>query len=256
MPAHRSAVWLPGWLVLAAACTPQAPTRADDPHQPPPATSRCTDVRALDLRRLLPPPPPDGSARARAELDELLRLQRERTPEQVRRAREDVRVGLLRFADALGAPAGLDPGRLPLTAALLKEVDVEDTTLIGPAKDAFARARPFTMEHALEPVVPRPDTASYPSGHATWAYTAALVLADLVPERRGALLARAEEYAHNRNVGGVHYPSDVQAGQVAGTVIAAMLFACPAFQSEEQAAGRELRAVLGLPAAAASAATP
>jgi len=67
-----------------------------------------------------------------------------------------------------------------------------------------------------------------------------------------SILARAEEYAHNRNVGGVHYPSDVQAGQVAGTVIAAMLFACPAFQSEERAAGRELRAALGLPAAPAS----
>ena len=62
-----------------------------------------------------------------------------------------------------------------------------------------------------------------------------------------SLLARADEFARNRIVAGVHYPTDVEAGKVAGTAIAASLFACPAFQAEEAAAIPELRRTLGLP---------
>jgi len=95
--------------------------------------------------------------------------------------------------------------------------------------------------------VPRSGSGSYPSGHAVWAYTAALVLADMVPERREQIFARAREYAHNRNTGGVHYPSDIQAGQLAATAIAAVLFTCAPFEHEEAAATAELRHALGLP---------
>jgi hypothetical protein len=38
----------------------------------------------------------------------------------------------------------------------------------------------------------------------------------------------------------------VDAGRLAGTTLAAMLFACPAFEREEAGARRELRSALGL----------
>ena len=233
--------------LLASASVPQA--TAAPPLAPQSAagdTAHCVDAHSLDLRRILPPPPAVGSPRARAELDELLRIQAQRTPGEAELARRDAVRSIFRFADALGDPPGFEAGRLPRTVALFRHIDIDETAVLGPAKRDFARPRPFAVEARLAPVVARPMSESYPSGHSTWAYATALVLADMVPERRARLLARADQYARNRTVAGVHYPSDVEAGRLAGTTIAALLFTCPAFEREEAGARQELRAALRL----------
>ena len=119
---------------------------------------------------------------------------------------------------------------------------------MDPVKDDFGRPRPFLTESRLSPVVPKPGSASYPSGHSTWATACGIVLADMVPERRAQIFARADEYAHNREVGGVHYPSDVAGGHLAGTALATALFMSPHFLEDEAAATAELRQALGLSA--------
>jgi acid phosphatase (class A) len=202
---------------------------------------------SVDLYRLLPPPPEAGSTQERAELDELLRLQATRTPAQVQRAKEDATVSIFRFADALGSPPKFNPRDLPLTSELFARIGQDEGLFMNPAKDAFARPRPFLTDPHLAPVVPKPSSASYPSGHSTWALASAIVLADMVPERRAQIFARADEYAHNREVGGVHYPSDVLAGHLAGTALAEALFDQPRFVADELAAAAELRPALGLP---------
>lgn len=216
------------------------------PHEPADA-AHCVDGSTLDLGRILPPPPAAGSVQERAELDELLRIQSTRTPAQVDRAQKDAEVSIFRFADALGNPSGFTPADLPLTRKLFHDVGVDESAVSSAAKREFARPRPFTVESRLDPVVARPPSASYPSGHSTWAYVTGLVLADMVPERRAQILQRADEYAHNRSVAGVHYPTDVEAGRLAGTTLAAMLFTCQPFQQEEAAARSELRRALDLP---------
>jgi len=212
-----------------------------------PDTARCVDASSLVLRRILAPPPRTGSARVRAELDELLRIQAHRTSSEAALARRDAVRSIYRFADALAGAPGLETARLPRTLALLRHIGIDETAVLTPAKRDFARPRPFALEPRLAPIVTRPRSGSYPSGHALWAYTTALVLADMVPERRGQLLARANQYARNRTVAGVHYPSDVEAGKLAGTALAAMLFDCPAFEREEAGARQELRGALRLP---------
>lgn len=233
--------------LLANSSAPQAPSL--EPRANPGAhadTAHCVDSQSLDLSRILPPPPAAGSPRARAELDELLRIQARRTPNEAELARRDAVRSIFRFADALGDATGFEAGRLPLTVALFRDIEVDESTVLGSAKREFSRPRPFSVEPRLAPIIPRPVSASYPSGHSTWAYTTALVLADMLPERRAQLLARADQYARNRTVAGVHYPSDVEAGRLAGTALAAMLFTCPAFERQEAAARKELRAALRL----------
>ena len=68
------------------------------------------------------------------------------------------------------------------------------------------------------------------------------VLADLVPAKRAAIFARADAFAANRVIIGVHYPSDVAAGAVAGTLIAQGLAANAAFRDDLERARQELRA--------------
>ena len=209
-------------------------------------TAHCVDSQSLDLRRILPPPPAAGSPRTRAELDELMRIQAQRTPIEIELARRDAVRSIFRFADALDGAPGFESKRLPLTSALFQHLNVDETAVLASAKQEFARPRPFEVEPRLAPIIARPSSRSYPSGHSLWAYTTALVLADMVPERRAQLLARADQYARNRTVAGVHYPSDVEAGRLAGTALAAMLFTCPAFEREQAAARKELRAALRL----------
>jgi len=201
----------------------------------------------LDLYRLLPPPPPAGSARERAELAELLRIQAHRTRAEAERARADARQSVFRFAGALGNPPGFTPAKLPRTEALFHAIGTAESMATGPVKQAWDRPRPFRIDKRLKPVVPEPGSPSYPSGHSTWATAVGIVLADMVPEHRAAIFARAEEFAYHREVAGVHYPSDVAAGHLAGTALAAQLFASPRFRSDEAAAAAELRAALGLP---------
>ncbi len=239
------------WLSLLA--FPAAAASAQGSHAQPHAATRvptdtahCVDAHTLDLRRILPPPPAAGSPQERAELDQLLRIQDSRTSRQVERARRDAKPDVLGFGGALGRPGGLTAESLPRTIALFQHLATDEFAVLDAAKRDFARPRPFTVDTRLHPVIARPHSLSYPSGHATWAYATALVLADMVPERRRPLLARAAEYAYDRTVAGVHYPSDVAAGRLAGTALAARLFTCRPFKIEENAARVELRKALGL----------
>jgi acid phosphatase (class A) len=257
---------LRAWLVIAlamatSACavaqsTPpsdvppaQPAVQAPSTIQPSRGTGRQTqyvDATELDLVRLLPPPPANDSAETRAELDQMLKIQKSRTKAQVARAQADAEVNLYRFADALGNPPGFEPSRLPLTQQLFRKIMRDEFVVVGTGKDAFARPRPFALEPRLLPVVEKPPNGSYPSGHTVWGHTVGLVLADMIPERRREIMARAAEYAYNRVIAGVHYPSDIEGGKMAATAFAAALFASPAFQSDFAAAKAELRQALQL----------
>ena len=57
----------------------------------------------------------------------------------------------------------------------------------------------------------------------------AVILGTMVPEKRAALFARAADYGQSRIIVGVHYLTDIDAGRSAGTAIAALLLATPAF---------------------------
>ncbi|HMH12985.1 MAG TPA: hypothetical protein VK578_07740 [Edaphobacter sp.] len=84
--------------------------------------------------------------------------------------------------------------------------------------DAFGDSRPFQTEPSVSPIigpdylnVPADnwvynrgpmmnlrDSPSYPSGHTTYGYTGALILAVLVPERYQQMVVRGAEYGNDR----------------------------------------------------------
>jgi hypothetical protein len=66
---------------------------------------------------------------------------------------------------------------------------------------------------------------SYPSGHTTYGYTGALLLAVLVPSRYQEMMVRAAEYGNDRILMGAHYAMDVIAGRTLATYDLAHLLA-------------------------------
>jgi acid phosphatase (class A) len=71
------------------------------------------------------------------------------------------------------------------------------------------------------------------------------VLAEMLPERRAALFAFGWEYGDARVVSGVHFPSDVEAGRILGTMLVELMSRDARFRNDLRTARRELRRVLG-----------
>lgn len=196
----------------------------------------------VDLTRLLPPPPPaDGPVQA-AEIQAVLDAQAT-TPERIAQAVADAKEGVTDMFGAILGPA-FDPARLPLATRLFARVGASEDATVDPAKPFFGRVRPWLADSRVKALVPASKSGSWPSGHTTRVTMTAAVLAAMLPERREAIWARAADYAQSRVVGGMHYPSDLEAGQRAGTAMAATLFADAGFQADFAAARTELRAVL------------
>lgn len=200
----------------------------------------------VDLLVLLPPFPALGSPIERAELAELMERQRTRTPERVAQARADIDESVFTMFAALMGP-GFTPAALPVASGLFTRLGDTEEVVNGPVKGGFARLRPYLAHpDAIQPAIPISRSGSYPSGHSTRVTILGIVLAAMVPERRDAIFARMADYADSRLWGGVHYPSDVAAGRLAGTAIDAVLFDDPAFKAAFAPARAEVRSALGL----------
>ena len=202
--------------------------------------------RAPDLTVLVAPPPAAGSAAAADDLRQVLALQRSRTAAQLALADGDTHKSVFRFADAVGP--GFRTERLPFTEAFFARLAKEGAGPLKAAKEYWKRPRPYNVSAEVHPgIVTEGASPGYPSGHATFAYLSAVILATMVPEKRAEIFARADAYAQGRALGGVHYVSDVEAGKVSGTVIAAAMLANPAFRDDLAGATHETRDALGLP---------
>jgi acid phosphatase (class A) len=70
----------------------------------------------------------------------------------------------------------------------------------------------------------------------------AALLAELIPEKREALLEKGREIGWLRVIGGVHFPSDVFAGRVLGQALAREFLRSEKFQADLAAAHAELAA--------------
>ena len=188
---------------------------------------------AAEVSAVLAPPPPAGSDDAKADLAVVLWLQRTRSSDDVARATREIVLDLGAFAAAFGP--GFDAGAHPRTRELLDLVHARATRPILDAKKRFARPRPYQADARVVPAVEREHTFSYPSSHATRGVLVARVLAELAPARREALLEAGLRAGYDRVVAGVHYPSDVLAGQRFGAVLAESLLASPDVRAELEA---------------------
>ena len=204
----------------------------------------------VDLTLLLPPPPPPDSARQAQDLAAVIAAQQAASPERIAQAAADANETVF---DMFGATLGarFAPTALPRASALFARLGETEDAVVEPVKPVFGRLRPYLADPRVRPLVRASRSGSFPSGHTTRVTLAAIVLAGMLPERRAAIWARADDYAQSRVIGGMHYPLDLDGGRRAGTAIAALLFADPAFRADFDAARAEVQAALAPDDAAA-----
>lgn len=103
-------------------------------------------------------------------------------------------------------------GSKPLTLKLIaSSVYMLDPLLFG-LKLKYDHVRPSYADPILRPDVEVPGHPSFPSGHAAQAMLVAEILSSFRPQQRVAFVRDAERIARNREVAGLHYPSDTAAG--------------------------------------------
>jgi hypothetical protein len=133
-------------------------------------------------------------------------------------------------------------GKVPAAAAAILKDAGGETDVFGkayglpagsPGADAYGDSRPFQTEKTVAtitgpdylgvmssnaeynrgPVMNLINSPSYPSGHTTYGFTGAVLLAVLVPERYPEMIARGAEYGNDRILMGSHYAMDVLGGR-------------------------------------------
>lgn len=95
-------------------------------------------------------------------------------------------------------------------------------------KRLFHRPRPSQLSTVLMPPLDPPPHASYPSASSTESHLLSLCLAQVMPSAAKAPLQRlAGRVARNREVLGLHYPSDAAAGKLLAEQSFLLLMTCP-----------------------------
>ena len=241
MPPRRS--WHFVLAMLASAFSQAHSARADA------TCGNVPDSRLNTFIKLLASPPCDDCDESKAEVRELMQMQEARTSAEHEHAKADITISIPRFLE--GANIKFDPAALDKCKDFFEKLSKLTKEASDNAKKTFCRTRPFNLlGNTLQPLQ-SPDelknVPSYPSGHTTYGTLMGTVLARMLPEKRDELYARIADYGHSRMIAGVHYRSDIDAGKVLGSAIAADEFAADEeFKSKLPGATACVREALGL----------
>ena len=201
----------------------------------------------VDYAALIPEPPKPGSDAEKKDLAAVHQVEKNRTAADIAAARKDAdEEDIFIFADVMGQDFRAD--KLPITAAFSAKLRNESGVINPDLKAHFHRARPFVVDSTLHRVCEQKPDDGYPSGHSMVGWITGLTLAEMMPERAQAVLQRAQNYAMNRVVCGVHYPSDIEASHQVALVMYGNMAASSAFKQDLMAARTEIRQALHLPA--------
>jgi acid phosphatase (class A) len=205
------------------------------------------DPNLLNIASILPPPPAGDSDTAKADLAVVHHAEQTRTSEQIAAARaDDQEQDIFIFKRALGQDFTAE--KLPITAAFSKRIHSDEGVASKSLKTLYARPRPFQFDATLKPVCSlTSEPNSYPSGHTLSGYLLAFTLIQMVPEKKAEIMQRADEYAHNRIICGVHYPTDIEASRNIAYLLFGSMLENADFQRELTAAREETRSRLRLP---------
>ena len=194
----------------------------------------------------VPPPPPKGSPVAEMDLTLARALRAIPGSREEDEAIADAQAYfpsdvIPRFNEA--AHVQFTPKSRPIMFYMLSRALPEAGRYLRHWKETYPRERPYVGDTSIKPCFERflKQNESYPSGHAENGMAAGLLIAEVNPEQRQALIARGIRYGQNRVVCGVHYASDVFQGQLVGADYVARLLKDPSFRQDLDCARAEQR---------------
>ncbi len=205
-----------------------------------------------DLIKCLPPPPAFESPEfsydvVRYQWGKTQRLNSERAAI----ARRDAIWSYEALLAEFNVPFGLTLSKTKtpeIWKLLVNSMATTDQMRVAP-KAYYHRLRPFEMyqEHLLssQTETELSGEGSYPSGHTMRGWLAALLLAEINPERADTLYARGWMYCESRVIEGAHWQSDIDATRVGASIGYAALHTSPEFLAQLEKAKTEFKRMKG-----------
>ena len=218
--------------ILFALAAAVAPLRAADAHYLP--------AGQPDAVALLAPPPLPGSPEQAADLAEVRSVCHGAPSNEIADAFSERKFSVFNFAPAVGD--FFQPGKFPRAGEFFHHVQKDAGKAAEDAKEIWKRPRPYVVDPTLA-AGKLEKSFSYPSGHSTESMVLALVLADLFPERRDAIIAEARSIGWHRVEIGRNYPTDIYAGRVFAQAIVREMKKNAGFQADFAAVKAELAAI-------------
>ncbi|MEO1551503.1 MAG: S8 family serine peptidase, partial [Pseudomonadota bacterium] len=126
------------------------------------------------------------------------------------------------FLDQLTDVAGL-PGSV---LRIMNLMDMAGYVIAYHLKAQYQRPRPHVQDYRVEPSIPVPTHSAYPSAHAVQTHLIAHGLAEVYEGPTGMVAEMfdvAERVSVNREIAGMHYPTDTEAGRMIAQVVFPML---------------------------------
>ena len=194
---------------------------------------------AINIRDVITPPPAPDSIVTRAEFEVLVQLQATRTAEQAARCKAIESEDIFLFGSEVAGPQ-FSAANLPGTAAFFALVREDFISINRAAKAIWPRRRPSFLDERIKPCVEFSDSGAYPSGHGIQSALWAALLSELMPEHAAGFAERAAETRRFKTLSGVHYPSDIVAGQILGEAVAREMLKNPALQKQLEELRTEL----------------
>ncbi|WP_294255266.1 phosphatase PAP2 family protein [uncultured Sphingomonas sp.] len=189
---------------------------------------------------ILPPPPAPDSPGAAMDMAVFRATRKLEGSPRWRIATDDVTNDpLRRNACAMGMV--LDAKNAPALARLLDRAGTGP--VVGRVKAAYQVPRPYLREDGPICEAKTAHLASngdYPSGHTANGWLEAQVLAEVMPDKAAAILARGRAYGESRAICGSHSKSAVEAGYMAGASVFAVLQTSPGYRRDFAAARQEV----------------
>ncbi|MDO9222232.1 MAG: phosphatase PAP2 family protein [Caulobacter sp.] len=153
-------------------------------------------------------------------------------------------LGHASFACAIGKAITVKD--TPTLSRMLDRMVMDMGKAVGVLKTTFNRPRPMVGHDDAPLCVAREEwmktNSAYASSNAAAGWGWALVIAELDPQKASAVLVRGREYGENRVICGLHYASDITAGQTMASATVAALHANPEFLKDLETARTELAA--------------
>ena len=208
---------------------------------------------------LLPPPPKQDALTHQNDVDINKKALALKNTARWKQGAIDSNLLFPKAADVYSCAANVEISQknTPTLYKLLQKSMVDIGTSPYKAKEAYQRTRPFIQngqdicnlteqeqkQYGLVYQEPKSSLAkdgSYPSGHSAIGWGWALIMSEVVPQRKDHILLRGRTFAESRVVCNIHWQSDIVQGKTMGAATVALLHSNQDFLSDIKKAKQEV----------------
>ena len=196
------------------------------------------NIQTPDIKAIIPPPPKPGTLVYQNDMDISHASFFVKDAKRYKQAQLDAVNTPKAFSKAFGHT--ISQKDTPVIFEIISQIKAANKKFTNPVKSFYHRLRPFPYFHEKACVPTDTIHSSFPSGHTTDGWAIALALSEINPARATQILKRGYEFGQSRIICGAHWPSDVQAGYLIGSITFSQLQTSPEFQKEIQQAKQEI----------------